>query len=238
MSGRARTDPAGQRAPASAVAIVSGGLDSITLLHHLRAQEVEVRMLSVDYGQRHTRELDCARQVAADLRLHHQVVNLRPVGALLTGSALTDPDVAVPDGHYAHESMRSTVVPNRNALMLDIAVAVAVAAGCDAVAFGAHGGDHPVYPDCRPEFVDAFTASARLANDGFIREDFRVLAPFLEMSKADIVRLGAGYGVAFERTWSCYRGGERHCGRCGTCTERREAFAVAGIEDPTCYAAR
>jgi 7-cyano-7-deazaguanine synthase len=128
-------------------------------------------------------------------------------------------------------------VPNRNALMLDVAVAVAVTAGCDAVAFGAHGGDHPVYPDCRPEFVDAFTASARLANDGFLPGRFQVLAPFLQMTKADIVRLGASYGVAFEHTWSCYRGGDQHCGRCGTCTERREAFTVAGIADPTCYEA-
>src|SRR5215470_1503548 len=112
--------------PAAAVAIVSGGLDSTTLVYHLRAQGCDVRMLSFDYGQRHGRELDCARQVAQDLRLSHRVVDLRPVGALLTGSALTDPGVAVPDGHYADESMRVTVVPNRNALMLDVAVAVAV----------------------------------------------------------------------------------------------------------------
>jgi 7-cyano-7-deazaguanine synthase len=219
------------------VAIVSGGLDSVTLVYHLRAQGTGVRMLSVDYGQRHVRELDCARQAAASLGLEHQVADLRPVGALLTGSALTDPGVPVPDGHYAHESMRSTVVPNRNALMLDIAVAVAVTAGCDAVAFGAHGGDHPVYPDCRPGFVEAYTASARLANAGFVPAGFQVVAPFLHMSKAEIVRLAAGYGVPFERTWSCYKGGARHCGRCGTCTERREAFVLAGVTDPTCYEA-
>lgn len=223
--------------PATAVVIISGGLDSTTLVYHLRAQGSDVRMLSFDYGQRHGRELNCARQIAQDLQLCHHVVDLRAVGALLGGSALTDPGMAVPDGHYADESMRATVVPNRNALMLDIAVAVAVTAGSDAVAFGAHGGDHVIYPDCRPEFVDAFTASARLANDGFLPPGFRVLAPFLHLTKADIVRLGSRYGVPFERTWSCYRGGARHCGMCGTCTERREAFQLAQVPDPTAYEA-
>jgi 7-cyano-7-deazaguanine synthase len=204
---------------------------------NLHAQGSDARMLSVDYGQRHDRELDCARQTAQDLQLCHHVVDLRPVGALLSGSALTDPGMAVPDGHYTDKSMRATVVPNRNALMLDIAVAVAVAAGADAVAFGAHGGDHVIYPDCRPEFVDAFTVSARLANDGFLPAGFRVLAPFLHLTKADIVQLGTAYGVPFERTWSCYRGGARHCGRCGTCTERREAFQLAQVPDPTAYEA-
>jgi 7-cyano-7-deazaguanine synthase len=222
---------------ADAVVIASGGLDSTTLIYHLRAQGSHVRMLSFDYGQLHRRELDCARQFADELRLCHQVVDLRPVGALLRGSALTDPDVAVPDGHYTDESMRVTVVPNRNALMLDVAVAVAVTAGCDAVAFGAHGGDHVIYPDCRPEFVEAFAASARLANEGFLAAGFRVLAPFLRMSKAGIVQLGVGYGVPFERTWSCYKGGARHCGRCGTCAERREAFQLAQVADPTSYEA-
>lgn len=221
--------------PADAVVIVSGGLDSATLVYHLRAQGCRVRMLSFDYGQRHRRELDCARQTAQDLRLSHQVVDLRPVGALLTGSALTDAAVTVPDGHYTDASMRVTVVPNRNALMLDIAVAVAVTAGCGAVAFGGHGGDHPVYPDCRPEFVQAFTTSARLANAGFLPAGFRVLAPFLGLSKAGIVRLGVSYGVPFERTWSCYNGGAQHCGTCGTCTERREAFRLAQVADPTPY---
>jgi len=223
--------------PDAVVVIISGGLDSATLVYHLRAQGSDVRMLSFDYGQRHVRELNCARLIAQDLQLCHHVVDLRPVGALLGGSALTDLRKAVPDGHYTDESMRATVVPNRNALMLDVAVAAAVTAGCDAVAFGAHGGDHVIYPDCRPEFVDAFTTSARMANDGFLAAGFRVLAPFLHLTKAEIVRLGAGYGVPFERTWSCYRGGARHCGRCGTCTERREAFQLAQVPDPTCYEA-
>ena len=143
----------------------------------------------------------------------------------------------MPDGHYTDKSMRATVVPNRNALMLDVAVAVAASTGCAGVAFGAHGGDHAIYPDCRPEFIAAFESAAKLANAGFVADGFRVWAPFLELSKSDIVRLGAGYGVPFDRTWSCYRGGELHCGSCGTCTERREAFTVAGVPDPTAYEA-
>jgi 7-cyano-7-deazaguanine synthase len=221
----------------SVVAIVSGGLDSVTLAYHLAAEGTRLRVLSFDYGQLHSRELDCARQVALDLGLWHRVVDLRSVGVLLAGSALTDPGVPVPDGHYCDESMRVTVVPNRNAVMLSIAVAVAVAGGFGAVAFGAHGGDHAVYPDCRPEFVATFEAAARAGNEGYAPDGFRVCAPFLGLSKADIVRLGAGYGVPFAGTWSCYRGGERHCGTCGTCTERREAFALAGVTDPTCYEA-
>jgi 7-cyano-7-deazaguanine synthase len=223
--------------PQSAVVLFSGGLDSTTLLYHLAAGGSRVRLLSFDYGQSHRRELDAAAQVAAGLGLAHQVVDLRPVGALLTGSALTEPGTEIPDGHYTEESMRVTVVPNRNALLLDVAVAVAVTRGCDAVAFGAHGGDHAIYPDCRPEFVAAFTASARLANQGFLPSTFSVYAPFLSLAKSDVVQLGAACRVPFELTWSCYKGGARHCGTCGTCTERREAFRLAEVTDPTGYEA-
>jgi 7-cyano-7-deazaguanine synthase len=137
--------------------------------------------------------------------------------------------------YYTDESMRTTVVPNRNAIMLDIAVAVAVVRKADAVAFGAHAGDHAVYPDCRPEFVERFTRSARTANEGLLVKEFEILAPFLTQSKTDIVRIGVALGVPFERTWSCYRGEAVHCGTCGTCTERKEAFDQNGIPDPTSY---
>jgi 7-cyano-7-deazaguanine synthase len=226
-----RPDP-----PAYVVVLASGGLDSTTLAYHLRDVGAKARLLSFDYGQRHARELECARQVAVGLGVPHDVADLRSVGGLLRGSALTDPSVPVPDGHYAAESMRATVVPNRNAVMLDIAVAVAIANGCDAVAFGAHGGDHAIYPDCRPEFVTTFTASAMLANQGFLPGGFQVVAPFLGFGKAEVVRMGHQLGVPFAATWSCYKGGAVHCGRCGTCTERREAFQVAGVADPAPYA--
>lgn len=223
--------------PRRTVAVVSGGLDSVTMAHLLADRGDDLLLLSVDYGQRHRRELVCAGEAAHRLHAEHRHVDLRSVGAALTGSALTDDDVDVPDGHYTDESMAATVVPNRNAILLAVATGVAVASGAGSVAFGAHAGDHPIYPDCRPAFVDAFEHLARVANEGFVDADFTVEAPFLTGTKADIVRVGADLGVPFEQTWSCYRGGELHCGRCGTCVERREAFALAGVDDPTSYEA-
>ena len=215
--------------------IASGGLDSTVLAYWLAARGTELTLLSFDYGQRHRVELDHAAKIAGILECPHEIVDVSAVGRLLVGSALTDNEVAVPDGYYTDESMRATVVPNRNAIMLDIAVAMAVARKADVVAFGAHAGDHAIYPDCRPEFVERFTRSARTANEGLLVDEFGILAPFVHLSKTDIVRIGAALGVPFERTWSCYRGGTVHCGTCGTCTERREAFEHNNITDPTSY---
>lgn len=220
----------------TAVAVVSGGLDSAVLAHHLRSEGWDLRLLSFDYGQRHVREVEHARRLAAALDAAHDVVDLRSAGALLSGSALTDAAVDVPDGHYTDESMKATVVANRNAIFVQVAVGVAVAEGAAAVAVGIHAGDHPIYPDCRPAFVEAAERLALVANEGFVADGFRVLAPFLRWSKADIVRRGADLDVPFADTWSCYRGADRHCGTCGTCVERREAFADAGVADPTEYA--
>jgi 7-cyano-7-deazaguanine synthase len=217
------------------VVTVSGGLDSVTLAHTLAAEGHDLVCLSFDYGQRHAKEVDFARLCAARLDADHHVVDLRSVGALLAGSALTDETVAVPEGHYTDASMAVTVVPNRNAIMLAIAVGVATARRASAVATAVHAGDHAVYPDCRPAFIEAAEREARVANEGFLADDFRVLAPFVELTKADIVRRGVTVGVPFAETWSCYVGGERHCGRCGTCVERREAFELAGFDDPTVY---
>ena len=159
------------------------------------------------------------------------------MGALLTGSALTDAGVDVPEGHYTDASMAATVVPNRNAIMLSIAVGVAVSRGAGAVATAVHAGDHAIYPDCRPAFIEAIEREARIANEGFIADGFQVQAPFLLLRKDEIVRRGAALGVPFEETWSCYLGEDLHCGRCGTCVERREAFELAAVPDPTRYAA-
>jgi 7-cyano-7-deazaguanine synthase len=221
--------------PSTAVLVASGGLGSTVLAYHLHTEGVRLVLLSFDYGQHHRRELDFAAALAARLGTQYHLVDLRSVGALLRGSALTDMSVAVPDGHYTDESMRITVVPNPNAVMLNVAVAVAVAQHADAVVFGAHAGDHAVYPDCRPEFVDVVEACARVGNEGFLPEGFHVLAPFLTWSKAQIVRRGAELDVPFAETWSCYQGGVHHCGKCGTCTERKEAFALAGAVDSTAY---
>jgi 7-cyano-7-deazaguanine synthase len=221
----------------AAVATVSGGLDSVTLAHDLAATGHDLTLVSFDYGQRHVRELACAAACAERLGAAYHLVDLRSVGALLTGSALTDRGVAVPDGHYTDESMRDTVVPNRNAIMLSVATGVAVATGAEIVAAAVHAGDHPIYPDCRPAFVAAFEQMARVANEGFVAPGFRVATPYLDWDKSDIVARGAELGVPFADTWSCYKGGDVHCGTCGTCVERIEAFAVAGVPDPTTYAA-
>jgi 7-cyano-7-deazaguanine synthase len=217
------------------VTTVSGGLDSVTLAHTLAAEGHDQVLVSFDYGQRHAKEIDFARACAARLGSDHHVVDLRSVGGLLTGSALTDAEVAVPEGHYTDASMAATVVPNRNAIMLSIAIGVAVARGAEAVATAVHAGDHPIYPDCRPAFIEAIEREARIGNEGFVVDGFRVLAPFLQTTKDEIVRRGVATGVPFAETWSCYVGGELHCGRCGTCVERREAFELAGVSDPTVY---
>ncbi|GIL29054.1 7-cyano-7-deazaguanine synthase QueC [Actinocatenispora comari] len=224
------------RLPRHAVVIASGGLDSTVLAYWLKSLGAQLTLLSADYGQRHRIELHYAALVGAALGAQHQTVDLTSVGKLLSGSALTDPDVEVPAGHYTDTSMRTTVVPHRSALLLDVAIGLAVATGADLVAFGAHAGDHPIYPDCRPEFVDAIRRAVLVANDGFLTDGFAVAAPFIAMTKADIVRLGAELSVPFAATWSCYRGHQQHCGTCGTCVERAEAFQVAGVEDPTGYA--
>jgi 7-cyano-7-deazaguanine synthase len=215
------------------IVICSGGLDSVTLAHKVSRENILAGLVSFNYGQRHARELDFAKACADRLGVPHQLVDVSQFGALLCGSALTD-DIAVPDGHYAEETMKITVVPNRNAIMLAMAYGIAVARNADAVAAAFHGGDHYIYPDCRPGFVTAFAAMQSHALEGMA--DIRLVTPFLEMRKADIVAEGANLGVPFAQTWSCYKGGDLHCGRCGTCVERREAFDLSGIVDPTRYA--
>ncbi|WP_289150502.1 7-cyano-7-deazaguanine synthase QueC [uncultured Salipiger sp.] len=213
--------------------ICSGGLDSVSLAHIIADQQQLTRLVSFDYGQRHRKELDFAAAAARRLNVPHHLIDMRGIGASLSGSALTD-DIDVPDGHYAEETMRITVVPNRNAIMLAIGFGVAAANGDEAVATAVHGGDHFIYPDCRPAFTRAFDAMQQAALDGYA--SVRLHTPFVERSKADIVHAGAAHGTPFAETWSCYKGGELHCGRCGTCVERREAFHLAGVEDPTAYA--
>lgn len=212
--------------------ICSGGLDSVSLAHIVAAQGCLSRLVSFDYGQRHRKELDFAAACARRLDVPHHIIDIRAIGSVLTGSALTD-DLDVPDGHYAEETMRITVVPNRNAIMLTIAYGIAAANGDQAVATAVHGGDHFIYPDCRPAFTERFDAMQRAALDGYA--DVRLSTPFVHRPKAEIVIEGARVGTPFAQTWSCYKGGLQHCGRCGTCVERREAFHLAGVADPTAY---
>ncbi len=212
--------------------ICSGGLDSVSLAHKVAMEHELAGLISFDYGQRHKKELDFAAACAERLNVPHDIVDIRPVGRSLSGSALTD-DIDVPDGHYAEETMKITVVPNRNAIMLAIAFGIAAARNADAVATAVHGGDHFIYPDCRPGFIDAFQAMQNHALEGYA--DVRLYAPYVTVSKAEIVKDGARHGTPFALTWSCYKGEEDHCGRCGTCVERREAFHLAGQDDPTTY---
>lgn len=215
------------------VIIYSGGLDSSVLLYHLHAAGGELAALSVNYGQRHAREIDCARWHCERLGVEHREADLRSLGPLLGGNSLTDRDVAVPQGHYTEETMKATVVPNRNMIMLSVATGWAISRKAECVAYAAHSGDHAIYPDCRREFADALDAAIRLAD----WQEVHLHRPFVDWTKADIVKRGAELGVPFDQTWSCYEGGNLHCGRCGTCIERREAFHLADVPDPTPYSA-
>lgn len=220
-------------------AIVSGGLDSTVLAYYARFQDNgdTPALISFDYGQRHRKELNYAQQTAFALNAQHTIVTMSELGHVLEGSALTDDAVDVPEGHYAASNMAATVVPNRNAIMLSVAWGICVARGFDRLVAGMHAGDHPIYPDCRPAFIDSLNAALRIGTDGYAEEDLRLEAPFVRITKADIVRIGHGLSVPWLDTWSCYKGGELHCGACGTCVERREAFALAGVDDPTEYEA-
>ena len=215
--------------------VCSGGLDSVTLAHQVARDNNLHSLISFNYGQRHTTELGFAERCGQDLGVAHDVIDISAVGRLLSGSALTD-DIDVPEGHYQEESMRVTVVPNRNAMMLTIAFGIAASRRCDSVAVAVHGGDHFIYPDCRPAFIDSFQAMQNQSLAGVC--DIQLLAPFVHVDKAEIVRQGQNIGVPFARTWSCYQGGDVHCGRCSTCVERREAFDLAGVQDPTEYSDR
>ncbi|HBR92661.1 MAG TPA: 7-cyano-7-deazaguanine synthase QueC [Opitutae bacterium] len=214
------------------VIVYSGGLDSTVLLYHLREAGHELHALSIDYGQRHRCELDRAAAICAELNIPQPVADLSALQSLLAGSSLTSPEIEVAEGHYTEESMKSTVVPNRNMIFLSVAAGHALSIKAEQVAYAAHSGDHAIYPDCRNEFADAMAVAIKLAD----WEQVELSRPFVDWTKADIVRRGAELKVPFEQTWSCYKGGELHCGRCGTCIERREAFDLAKVEDPTPYA--
>jgi 7-cyano-7-deazaguanine synthase len=215
------------------LAVISGGLDSVTLGHLLASEGRLGGVISFDYGQRHKKELSFAKACAERLKVSYFPIDLTSLTPHLKGSALTD-HVAVPDGHYEAESMKQTIVPNRNAIMLAVAFGIAAAQGMDAVAVAIHGGDHFIYPDCRPDFADSFERMEQKALEGLWR--IKLLTPFIKGTKSDIARRAAELKVPVAETWSCYKGGEIHCGRCGTCVERREAFSLAGVDDPTMYA--
>jgi len=212
------------------VVIYSGGMDSFTLLHKAINEGKKVYALSFNYGQRHSKELHYAQKVCDDLAIPHKIVDITAINQLLLGSSLTD-DIEIPEGHYEEESMKSTVVPNRNMIMLSLAVGYAVSIHAEAVYYGAHGGDHAIYPDCRPEFIDKMNAVSQVAN----YEAVDIIAPFSQQNKIDILREGLAMGLDYGKTWTCYNGRERACGKCGSCQERLEAFAENGMTDSLVY---
>lgn len=213
------------------IALTSGGLDSSVMLASLKASGHEVLSIAFDYGQRHRIELDCASWQAGFNSVPFTLVDMHFMARLIPGNALTDKTVNVPQTHSENEAKHSTVVPNRNMIMMSLAVAHGIAMGCDAVAYATHADDFAGYPDCRPEFVDAMNKAFQLCH----WEPIELLSPLVHMSKAQIVEHGIELGVDFSHTYSCYKGGELHCGRCPTCLQRREAFHRCGATDPTQY---
>ncbi len=213
--------------------LLSGGMDSVTALHHAAREHDVVSAVSFDYGSKHNAsEIPCAQWHASQLGVPHTVIALPFVNEHFA-SDLLQSGGEIPDGHYAEENMKRTVVPFRNGIMLSIAAGFAESRGAEGLVIAAHSGDHAIYPDCREPFMQAMSDAIRLGT----YVEIQVLRPFIDSDKTGIARLGAELGVDFARTWSCYKGGTIHCGTCGTCVERREAFLLAGIADPTSYMA-
>ena len=213
----------------NSVIIVSGGMDSITLLYDHK-DEIALG-ISFDYGINHNaREIPFAKMHCERLGIKHITINLDFMHQYFK-SSLLDGAEAIPEGHYADDNMKSTVVPFRNGIMLSIAIGIAESNNLDQVFIANHGGDHTIYPDCRPEFINAIDAAATAGT----YNNVKVVAPYTKITKSDIARIGKKLGIDYTETWSCYKGGEVHCGKCGTCVERKEALAEAGIEDKTIY---
>ena len=209
--------------------VLSGGVDSVTMLH----EYADTIALAVNflYGSNHNeREAACARLHCQQLGIELVEINLAFMGEYFH-SSLLDGAEAIPDGHYADENMRSTVVPFRNGIMLSVAAGLAESSGLTEIYIANHSGDHSIYPDCRPEFIDAMAEAVRTGT----YEDVKLMAPYTYLDKAEIVRHGARLGIDYSTTYSCYKGGATHCGTCGTCVERREAMKAPGVNDTTVY---
>ena len=210
--------------------IFYGGMCTFTVLNLAAKQGLEVFALSFDYGQKHKKELDYAARACKVLNVKHKVVDISAINQLIGGSSLTS-DIEVAEGHYEEESMKSTVVPNRNMILLSMAVGYAVSISANKVYYGAHSGDHAIYPDCRPEFVHRMNDVCAIAN----YEVVEIVTPYLDVSKTAILTAGLEMGLDYNQTWTCYNGREKACGKCGACQERLEAFTDNGISDPLEY---
>jgi 7-cyano-7-deazaguanine synthase len=220
--------------PESVVVLLSGGMDSVAAFYEAMSQHKVVAAISFDYGAKHNhKEIPFADYHCRKFNIEHRVIPLTFVGELFKSDLLKSGG-AIPDGHYEEQTMKSTVVPFRNGIMLSIAAGFAESKDATGLVIAAHAGDHAIYPDCREDFMKAMADAVRLGT----YKGIKLLRPFITMTKADIASRGQALGVDFARTWSCYKGGTLHCGTCGTCVERREAFMVAGVADPTIYSSK
>jgi len=212
------------------VVIYSGGMDSFTVLNKALKQGHEVYAITFDYGQRHVKEIEYAKAACKKLGVQHKIVDISAINSIIAGSSLTD-DIEVPEGHYESDNMKQTVVPNRNMILLSLAVGYAVSIEANQVFYGAHSGDHAIYPDCRPEFVQKMKDVCAIAN----YEPVDIVVPYLNNDKIEILKDGLAMGLDYNLTWTCYNGREKACGKCGACEERLEAFEKNNVLDPIEY---
>ena len=214
------------------VLLFSGGLDSTTLLWHLLNKGKTPLCVSFFYGQRHSCEIRSGKAIVELAKVGRRVVNLSSLFSHSGTDVLTNKGTEVPKGHYEDASMKVTYVPNRNMIMLAAAAGIAISGGLDEIYYAAHAGDHAIYPDCREDFIQAMGGSLKLCN----YTPINLITPFVYWRKEQVCARGLELGAPLHLTWSCYVGGDKHCGECGTCSERKEAYALCGGDDPTEYA--
>jgi 7-cyano-7-deazaguanine synthase len=210
-----------------AVCLFSGGADSTTLLYYMKNRGYDVQALTLFYGQRHKKEILATKKIVKELGIKHTVANVSQIQQLISKSSLTS-SMKVPKGHYTKETMKQTVVPNRNMILIALATGYAITLDADTVAYAAHASDHAIYPDCRPPFVEKMKDALKTCD----YKQIELEAPFLSRTKGQVIALGLSLNVPYEKTWSCYEGNKRPCLKCGTCVERTESFKENGVQDP------